>query len=59
MKKAKTNETNRTEQTTPMMVMRIGNTTYEVNFHFSQTSKENMNQKVLKMMKAELMTANC
>lgn len=59
MVKNKNNETNRTEQTTPMMTMRIGNTTYEVNFHFSKTSKENMNQKVLKMMKSELLTANC
>ncbi len=38
MVKNKNNETNRTEQTTPMMTMRIGNTTYEVNFHFSKTS---------------------
>jgi hypothetical protein len=32
---------------------RIGNTTYKVNVHFSRTSKETMNDKIMRLIKNE------
>ena len=32
---------------------RIGNTTYKVNVHFSRTSRETMNDKIIRMIKNE------
>jgi hypothetical protein len=32
---------------------RIGNTTYKVNVHFSQTSHETMNDKIMRLIKNE------
>jgi hypothetical protein len=44
-----TTTTARAEQ--PDYVKRIGNTTYRVKVHFSQTSKETMSDKVLRLIK--------
>lgn len=35
------------------MLKRIGSTTYEVSVHFSKTSKENMNDKILRLIRNE------
>ena len=36
------------------MVQRIGNTTYEVSFHFSTTSQETMSDKINRLIRREL-----
>ena len=37
--------------------MRIGNTTYVIGVHFSQTSKETMDDKVLRLIKNDIRNA--
>lgn len=46
-----------TDQTAPVLVRRIGNTTYKVGIHFSQTSRETMNDKVLRLIKNDIRKA--
>ena len=41
----------------PAMVQRIGNTTYEVSFHFSQTSRETFTDKVLRLIQSDTVTS--
>jgi len=36
-----------------IMLKRIGSTTYEVSVHFSQTSKETVNDKIARLIKNE------
>ena len=43
--------------TTPQMVERLGNTTYDVYLHYSQTSKETLTDKVMRLIRNES-TAN-
>ena len=43
-----------TEQTAPVLVRKIGKTTYMVGIHFSQTSKETMDDKVLRLIKNDI-----
>lgn len=38
----------------PQMVTKLGHTTYEVNIHFSKTSKETMIDKVLRLIRNEV-----
>lgn len=39
---------------TPSIISRkIGNTTYNVSIHFSQTSKETVNDKILRLIRQE------
>ena len=38
----------------PAMVQRIGNTTYEVSFHFSTTSQETMSDKINRLIRRDL-----
>ena len=38
----------------PSMVQRIGNTTFEVSFHFSTTSRETMSDKINRLIRREL-----
>ena len=38
----------------PSMVRRIGNTIFEVSFHFSTTSRETMSDKIKRMLKNEI-----
>ena len=46
-----------TEQKAPVLVRKIGNTTYMVGIHFSQTSKETMDDKVLRLIKNDIRNA--
>ena len=46
-----------TEQTAPMIIRKIGKTTYMVGIHFSQTSKETMDDKVLRLIKNDIRNA--
>lgn len=50
----KNNATQTTDQTAPVLVRRIGKTTYMVGIHFSQTSRETMDDKVLRLMKNDI-----
>ena len=38
----------------PQMITKLGHTTYEVNIHFSKTSKETMTDKVLRLIRNEV-----
>ena len=38
----------------PALVQKIGNTTYEVSFHFSTTSRETMSDKINRLSRREL-----
>ena len=38
----------------PALVQKIGNTTYEVSFHFSTTSRETMSDKINRLIRREL-----
>ena len=38
----------------PAMVRKIGKTTYKVRVHFSDTSRETMNDKIKRMLKNEV-----
>ena len=42
---------------TPALVQKIGNTTYEVSFHFSQTSRETFTDKVLLLIQSDTVTS--
>lgn len=42
------------EMDTPVMVRKIGRTTYEVSYHFSTTSTETMNDKIKRLIKREI-----
>ena len=48
----KTNVTiNPTDKKTPMITKKIGNTTFDIHVHFSETSKETFTDKVLRLIK--------
>ena len=38
----------------PVMIKKIGKTTYRVKIHFSETSKETMSDKIKRMLKNEI-----
>jgi len=40
----------------PQMTKKVGNTTYEVHIHFSETSKETMTDKVLRLIRNEVIS---
>lgn len=44
----------RTTAPPPALVQEIGNTTYEVSFHFSTTSRETMSDKINHLIRREL-----
>ena len=44
----------RTPEDTPALVKKIGKTTYKVHVHFSNTSTENMSDKIKSMLKKEI-----
>ena len=50
MNTEKTN-TSSAETKPPDIVKRIGNTTYMINVYFSTTSKETMNDKIMRLIK--------
>jgi len=41
-------------ETPPMLLTRIGSTTYVVSVHFSNTSKETLNDKTLRLIRNEV-----
>lgn len=43
------------QEQTVIMRRRIGSTTYRVNVHFSHTSRETMQDKILRLAKSEVM----
>ena len=57
MAKTKNTAPTTTEQTAPVLVRKIGKTTYMVGIHFSQTSKETMDDKVLRLIKNDIRNA--
>ena len=42
------------EAAPPVMIKKIGKTTYRVKIHFSETSKETMSDKIKRMLKNEI-----
>ncbi|MDR1617102.1 MAG: transposon-encoded TnpW family protein [Syntrophomonadaceae bacterium] len=40
----------------PKMTKKVGNTTYDVFIHFSETSKETMTDKVLRLIRNEVIS---
>ena len=57
MTKTKNTATTITEQTAPVLIRKIGNTTYMVGIHFSQASKETMDDKLLRLIKNDIRNA--
>ena len=53
MNTANTN-TAATQVEQPALVKQIGKTTYKVKIHFSETSKETMSDKIVRMLKSEI-----
>lgn len=45
------NDTKQNTEQCPAIQKKIGRTTYIVNLHFSKTSKENMTDKVIRLIK--------
>ncbi len=45
------NDTKQNTEQCPTIQKKIGRTTYTVNLHFSKTSKENMTDKVIRLIK--------
>lgn len=43
-----------TQAEQPALVKQIGKTTYKVTVHFSETSKETMSDKIVRMLKSEI-----
>lgn len=48
-----------TDETAPVLVRKIGKTTYTVGIHFSQTSRETMDDKVLRLIKNDIRNTSC
>ena len=49
-----TNNSTTKDNTPQQMTEKLGNTTYEVFIHFSQTSKETLTDKVVRLIRNEL-----
>ena len=49
-----TNNSTTSDNTPQQMTEKLGNTTYEVFIHFSQTSKETLMDKVMRLIRNEL-----
>ena len=49
-----TNNSTTSNNTPQQMTEKLGNTTYEVFIHFSQTSKETLTDKVMRLIRNEL-----
>jgi hypothetical protein len=43
----------------PKMITKVGNTTYEVNIHFSKTSKETLADKIMRLIRNEIISKGC
>ncbi len=46
----KTDITKRTQEKRKGFTKKIGNTTYDVSFHYSQQSRESMNDKIIRLI---------
>lgn len=57
MVKTKNSAPTTIEQNAPVLVRKIGKTTYMVGIHFSNTSKETMDDKVLRLIKNDIRNA--
>lgn len=57
MAKTKNTAPTTSEQTAPVLVRKIGKITYMVGIHFSHTSKETMDDKVLRLIKNDIRNA--
>jgi uncharacterized protein YaaQ len=59
MTKENTNDERNTKQIQPtMLTMRSGNTTFVIGLHFNGKSKENMGDKVKKLIKQDIKNGN-
>ena len=47
------------ERNAPVLVKKIGKTTYMVGIHFSETSKETMDDKVARLVKSDIHKQAC
>ena len=47
------------EAAPPVMIKKIGKTTYMVGIHFSETSKETMDDKVARLVKSDIHKQAC
>ena len=52
MKKA--DSTKRTQEKRKGFTKRIGNTTYDVSFHYSRQSRESMNDKIIRLIENDM-----
>ena len=52
MKKADT--TNRAQEKRKGFIKKIGNTTYDVSFHYSRQSRESMNDKIIRLIENDM-----
>ena len=52
MKKA--DSTKRTQEKRWGFTKKIGNTTYDVSFHYSRQSRENMNDKIIRLIENDM-----
>ena len=52
MKKADT--TNRAQEKRKGFTKKIGNTTYDVSFHYSRQSRESMNDKIIRLIENDM-----
>lgn len=53
MRKQEAGRAKNHEQQPMRLTRRIGQTTYQVNVHFSETSKETMGDKIIRLIKSE------
>lgn len=53
MRKQEASRTENYEQQPMRLTRRIGQTTYQVSVHFSETSKETMGDKIIRLIKNE------
>ena len=47
-----------TSSDTPVLTMKIGNTTFLIGIHFNQDSKETMEDKIRKLIRRDIETGN-
>ncbi len=50
----KTNTTKRAQEKRKGFTKKIGNTTYDVSFHYSRQSKESMNDKMIRLIENDM-----
>lgn len=50
----KTNNTKQTQKKRKGFTKKIGNTTYDVSFHYSRQSRENMNDKIIRLIESDM-----